>query len=196
MLAAIRDVTERREVEQRLRRQHDELIDAKQQLERIARFDSLTGLVNRREVISRLQGALKASTMPGTSQGVLFIDVDHFKEINDARGHAAGDAVLRTLAERISQCVRRGDTVGRLGGDEVLVLLPCVRRLSQITRVAEKIRARGSEPIDLGGETCHATLSIGATLTVPGESASDTLARADLAMYEAKRRGGNAVFSA
>lgn len=192
-LAAIRDITDRRNVEQQLRRQRDALVETQQKLERLARFDSLTGLVNRGEVMGRLKNALESSQAPNTGYGLLFCDVDRFKAINDTFGHSGGDIVLQTMADRIAKCVRHGDTVGRSGGDELLVLLPGLQNLDQAIRVADEIRERAAEPIHDQTRTFHATLSIGATLAAPGESASQALARADAAMYEAKRQGGNTV---
>ena len=195
VLAAIRDITDRRQYEQRLHRQHEALIEAKQEVERLARFDSLTGLVNRAEALSRLQAALDCSRSPDYL-GVLFCDVDRFKAINDTYGHSAGDAVLATLAERICQCVRHGDTVGRTGGDEMLVLLPGLHDIGEAAQIAEKIRKRAAEPIYQSGKTFSVTLSIGATLAISGEPVVETTARADAAMYEAKHRGGNTVTGA
>lgn len=193
VLAAIRDVTERREYEERLRRQNAELVETHGQLEQLARFDTLTGLVNRAEAMARLESALMDSRVPGAECGVLFCDVDRFKAINDTYGHTVGDVVLRTLAERICESVRSGDTVGRTGGDEILVLLPGLHSAEEATRIAEKIRDRAAEPIHHAGRTLDVGLSIGVTLAIRGESVVDTVARADEAMYEAKRRGGSAV---
>lgn len=193
VLAAIRDITFRHEHEERLRRKHEALIEAQRKLERLAHFDSLTGLVNRAEALSRLQAALDCSRSPGQRLGVLFCDVDRFKAVNDTFGHTVGDIVLATIAERICQCVRHGDTVGRTGGDEILVLLPGLHSLEEATQIAEKIRARAAEPIRHNGNTLTVSLSIGATLAVAGESVVDTSARADAAMYQAKHQGGNAV---
>ncbi len=193
VLAAIRDVTERHEHEQRLRRQHEELVDAQQELQRLARFDSLTGLANRAETLARLEGALRCARDPGPELGVLFCDIDHFKAVNDTWGHAVGDLVLSTLATRISECVRHGDTVGRTGGDEMLVLLPGLHGLDEAVRIAEKIQHRTAEAIHHCGNTFHVTVSIGATLAIPGETVSDMTARADAAMYQAKRSGGNTI---
>ncbi len=193
MLAAIRDITELHENEQQLRRQHEELIEAHRQLERLAHFDTLTGLVNRAEALARLETALTCSRSPGSDFGVLFCDVDRFKTINDTYGHVVGDVVLRTVAERICRCVRHGDTVGRTGGDEMLVLLPGLHNLDEAVRIAEKIRTRAAEPVHYNGRVFDVSLSIGATLAIPGESVVDTTARADSAMYEAKRRGGNST---
>ena len=173
----------------------DDQVEAERQLERLARFDSLTGLVNRAETLARLESGLTGSRTPGTQLGVLFCDIDRFKTINDTFGHGVGDAVLWTVAERISQCVRHGDTVGRTGGDEILVLLPGLHSLAEALQIAEKIQARTAEPIHHTGSTFHATLSIGVTLTMPGESETDLTTRADAAMYQAKRAGGNTVRS-
>ncbi|MGB1223324.1 MAG: diguanylate cyclase domain-containing protein, partial [Mycobacterium sp.] len=116
-----------------------------------------------------------------------------FKTINDTLGHGVGDTVLWTVAERISECVRHGDTVGRTGGDEMLVLLPGLHSLEEAIQIAEKIQARTAAPIEIAGSTFHATLSIGATLAVPGETVVDVTARADAAMYQSKHAGGNTV---
>ncbi|MGD9620454.1 MAG: diguanylate cyclase [Mycolicibacterium sp.] len=168
-------------------------IQAQRQLERLARFDALTGLTNRGETISRLESALADARSPGAELGVLFCDVDRFKAVNDTWGHNAGDVVLSTLADRIRGCVRHGDTVGRTGGDEILVLLPGLHSLDEAAHVAEKIRRSAAEPVRHCASTFNVTLSIGVTLAVQGEPASATTARADEAMYQAKRAGGNNV---
>lgn len=191
--ASIRDVTERREQENKLRRQHQELIEAKRELERLARLDTLTGLVSHAETITRLQAALVDRRLPGTRLGVLFCDVDRFKAINDTWGHPAGDFVLSTFGERIRDCVREDDTVGRVGGDEMLVLLPGVHSIEEVVAIGQKICRRVAEPMDHLGQTIQATLSIGATLARPGESVSDMTTRADAAMYMAKQAGRNTV---
>lgn len=171
----------------------DDQVEAQQRLDRLARFDTLTGLPNRAEVIGRLESALAQPRSPGSQLGILFCDVDHFKTINDTLGHAAGDAVLSTLAARIRQSVRKGDTVGRMGGDEIVVLLPGVHSLDEAARIGEEIRCRAAEPIQHAGETIQATLSIGATVACPGESAGIVTARADEAMYQAKQARRNMV---
>ena len=171
----------------------DDQVETQQRLDRLARFDTLTGLPNRAEVIGRLESALETPRSPGSDLGILFCDVDHFKTINDTLGHAAGDVVLATLAARITESIRQGDTVGRVGGDEMVVLLPGLHSLDEAARIAEKIRCRAAEPIHHDGQTIKATLSIGATLSVPGESATAVTARADEAMYQAKQGRRNAV---
>ncbi|OBG68091.1 MULTISPECIES: sensor domain-containing diguanylate cyclase [unclassified Mycobacterium] len=171
----------------------DEQVKAEQRLERLARFDTLTGLVNRAEALGRLAAALEEPQPAGTYVGVLFCDLDHFKEINDTWGHGIGDFVLATVAARIRGSVRRGDTVGRTGGDEILALLPGVRNIDELARIAEKIRCRAAEPIRVSGNTISATLSIGATLALPGDTVDAVTARADAAMYQAKFGERNTV---
>ncbi|WP_431239206.1 diguanylate cyclase domain-containing protein [Mycolicibacterium aichiense] len=171
----------------------DDQVEFERRLERLARFDELTGLVNRAEAIARLESALAALDGDGGSLGVLFCDVDGFKRINDEWGHAVGDIVLAALATRIRDCVRQGDTVGRTGGDEILILLPAVRDLDAVIEIAESIRHCAAEPIFHPGGIIHASLSIGATLAVPGETATTAAARADEAMYRAKETGRNTV---
>lgn len=171
----------------------DDQVEAEQRLERLARFDTLTGLVNRAEALDRLASALEEPQPTETHVGVLFCDVDRFKDINDTWGHGVGDFVLATLAARIRGSVRRGDTVGRTGGDEILVLLPGVRSIEELGHIAEKIRNRAADPIHVAGKTYSATLSIGATLAQPGDSVDTITARADAAMYQAKLGDRNTV---
>ncbi len=192
---AVRDITERREREHQLRRKHEALIETQEELKRLARIDTLTGLVNHAETIASLESALQDRRRPGSHLGVLFCDADRFKAINDTWGHPVGDVVLSTVAGRIRDCVRGGDTVGRMGGDEMLVLLPGVHDIDEVLDIAEKIRCRVAEPIHHLGQTICATVSIGATLAVSGESVSEMTTRADTAMYEAKQAGRNTVTS-
>lgn len=167
-------------------RMADDQVEAEQRLERMARFDTLTGLANRAETLGQLESALGESRPPGTYIGILFCDVDHFKDINDTWGHGIGDVVLATLASRIREGVRPGDTVGRAGGDEVLILLPDVHGFDEVVQIAEEIRRRAAEPIHVGENAIRATLSIGATIATPGEPVSSVTARADAAMYQEK----------
>lgn len=164
----------------------DEQVEAERRLERMARFDTLTGLANRAEAMGRLADALRQPQPAGSWVGVLFCDVDRFKDINDTWGHGVGDVVLATLAARIQQSVRRGDTVGRTGGDEILVVLPGVGGTEELAGIADKIRHRAAEPIPVSGNTLSVALSIGATLARPGESVGSVTARADASMYRAK----------
>lgn len=169
-----------------LRLVDDAQVEAEQRLEQLARFDALTGLANRAEALRRLESALEHPVTSDARLGVLFCDVDHFKDINDTWGHVVGDTVLITLAGRIGECVRHGDTVGRTGGDEILVLLPGIRDIEEADAIAAKIRCRAAQPIYVSGNTIRASLSIGATVALPGEPVSTITARADAAMYRAK----------
>jgi diguanylate cyclase (GGDEF)-like protein/PAS domain S-box-containing protein len=171
----------------------DDQVEFERRLEQLARFDVLTGLVNRAEALDRLASVLGGAKVDGQHIGILFCDVDGFKRINDTYGHVVGDIVLATLAARIREFMRHGDTVGRTGGDEILVLLPDVGGLDEVATVAESIRRGAAEPIEYPGGIINATLSIGATLAVPGEDATTATARADEAMYRAKETGRNTV---
>ncbi|WP_264992286.1 sensor domain-containing diguanylate cyclase, partial [Mycobacterium montefiorense] len=164
----------------------DDQVETEQRLERLARFDTLTGLANRAETMGRLESELQQQRPVGTYVGILFCDVDHFKDINDTWGHGVGDVVLATMAARIRDSVRRGDTVGRTGGDEMLVLLPGVHGIDEVGEIAEKMRRHAAEPIDVAGNAIRATLSIGATIALAGEPLSSVTARADAAMYQEK----------
>lgn len=159
-------------------------------LRELARFDSVTGLVNRGETMARLDAAL---TRTGARVGVLYCDIDHFKQINDTYGHAVGDAVLSTIAARMRECVHLQDTVGRIGGDELLILLPSIGSMQDAVDIGEQIRRRAAEPIHQFGLTVNTTLSIGATSSLPGEDSAAVTARADAAMYQVKQGGRNAV---
>lgn len=171
----------------------DDKVEAEQKLERLARFDTLTGLANRVETIVRLNAALTKPRSPGLRLGVLFCDIDNFKSVNDTWGHATGDVVLEKIADRVRDCVRAGDTVGRMGGDEIVVLLPGLHDIEEAARIAETIRLHAAEPIHCCGETFHVTLSIGVTLANADESADAVTARADTAMYQAKSDGRNRI---
>lgn len=173
----------------------DAMVQAEVELDRRARFDSLTGLLNRKEILQEIARVTSHHPRTGQHTAVLFCDIDRFKDINDTRGHAAGDEVLRVIAERTSQSVRKDDVVARIGGDELLVLLTGVHSLDEATAIAEKIRARAEEPVPVDGLDLVTTLSIGVTMSREGESTDDLVARADTAMYEAKERGRNRVIS-
>ncbi|MFM8705773.1 MAG: GGDEF domain-containing protein, partial [Planctomycetia bacterium] len=162
-------------------------------LERRARIDPLTGLCNRRELLERLAVAV-AGRKP--SLALLWCDIDGFKGINDSHGHAAGDAVLAALGERIRGCLRSADDMaGRISGDELIVVLQAVNSLDEATACAEELRRSAAEPIRAGDDMIEATLSIGVTLAGPDEGIDALLARADDAMYQAKEQGKNRVFT-
>ena len=168
----------------------NDLVRAEQELERRARIDTVTGLLNRHEAFERLTVRERRS---GTHTAVLFCDVDRFKDINDMRGHAAGDEVLRVVGERISSAIRRDDVAARIGGDELLVILSGVHDLDEALAVGESIRLAVAEPIMLADGSVTTSLSIGATIADADEDPDVLVARADEAMYDAKRSGRDRV---
>ncbi len=168
-------------------------------IHRLAYYDVLTGLPNRRLMTERLD-AMVASANAGRGLGaVLYIDLDNFKHVNDARGHATGDALLRHTAKSLGHVVRKGDTVARLGGDEFVVLLdglgtdPAAAQAAALS-VSDKIRAALADDVVIDDQNYHSTASIGVALpTRPGQSVADLLRDADLAMYHAKAAGRDGV---
>jgi diguanylate cyclase (GGDEF)-like protein/PAS domain S-box-containing protein len=158
----------------------------------IAQHDPLTRLPNRALLADRLSQAFAAAQRGGTKVGVLFLDLDHFKDVNDALGHHAGDALLREVARRLKGAVRAADTVARLGGDEFVVVLSDVRASSVVGGVAEKIARALARPFALGAREVTVTASIGVSV-YPDDAGSpeDVLRDADAAMYEVKQRGRN-----
>jgi diguanylate cyclase (GGDEF)-like protein/PAS domain S-box-containing protein len=172
----------------------DAQVAAEQQLEQSARTDELTQLLNRKEVLSRIETLGAQSRRTGHELAVLFCDLDRFKHINDTHGHAAGDEVLRTTARRLRETLRTSDDLAaRVGGDELLVVLHGVRNMDNAVALAEKLRAAAMEPIPTAKGPIVATLSIGVTLAHPDESTDTLVARADAAMYRAKHKGRNRV---
>lgn len=159
-----------------------------ERLKELAQQDALTGLPNRRLFRERLARVAGRARSRGRA-AVLFIDIDRFKEINDARGHAAGDALLQAVGARLRGCVRRTDLVARWAGDEFVVLLSPIAGPGGAARVARKILGVMRRPFSLGGRRSRATVSIGGCM-VDGRAAADLLvARADRAMYAVKKRG-------
>lgn len=178
-VAIFRDITEQRRMEQEVLRR--------------ASRDALTGLPNRTLLFDRLDQELRKASREGRLVALLFLDLDHFKEVNDRLGHKAGDELLRQAASRISQCVRKSDTVARLGGDEFAVLMGDLRDRDRVRVVADEIVRVLSEPFALGRHhSAGVTTSLGVAM-FPDDSivASDLLERADHAMYAAKRSGRN-----
>ena len=166
-----------------------QLESLQQELERKALYDSLTQLANRSLFHNRLEHALH-SRRPGIC--VLLLDIDEFKAINDSHGHHAGDELLRAVADRLRSCLREGDTAARLGGDEFALLLDRsggeVDAVTVAKRLLEDLEAR----VDVAGERVRVHVSIGIAIGAPGKDSPDEmLRRADVALYEAKRRGKN-----
>ena len=172
----------------------DAQVAAEQQLEHRARTDELTQLLNRKEVLSRIESLGAQCRRTGHQLAVLFCDIDRFKDINDEHGHAAGDEVLRTTANRLRETLRTSDDLAaRVGGDELLVVLHGVQDIDNAITIAEKLRAAAMEPISTVAGPIIATLSIGVTLARPEEPTQTLVSRADAAMYQAKHSGRNRV---
>ncbi|OAN52308.1 hypothetical protein A6A04_01030 [Paramagnetospirillum marisnigri] len=170
------DVTELRRKDEQIRHQ--------------AYHDSLTGLPNRALLGDRLEHAIEVAQREDSQVAVLFLDLDHFKVVNDSLGHQEGDRLLQQTAQRILDSVRRSDTVGRLGGDEFIVILSGVDAGSEVALVAEKIIAAIAQPFDLAGRPVHAGTSIGiAVFPQDGGTAETLMKNADTAMYQAKGAG-------
>ena len=174
------DITERRRAEEDLRALTAALT------ERAVR-DPLTGLANRALFEERLRGALSRDARSEGASGVLFLDLDGFKDVNDRFGHSVGDAVLRAVAERLTAGVRPADTVARLGGDEFVVLVEGATDVG-MSKLAERLREAVQQPLPVLGMTLHVGVSVGMAMATGG-SADPTglVSEADARMYEAKR---------
>jgi len=166
---------------------------AEEQLRHLAHNDVLTGLPNRVLFYDRLKQALAQAKRNRWTVGVMFIDIDRFKNVNDTLGHSVGDQLLQQVAERLVQAVRGDDTVGRLGGDEfALVLTGLATGAHDASLIAQKLMAAFKEPFALEGRSLYVTASIGVTLYPDDSTDQDTLIRnADTAMYRAKEIGRN-----
>jgi diguanylate cyclase (GGDEF)-like protein/PAS domain S-box-containing protein len=163
---------------------------ARARIHHLAHHDALTGLLNRNAFMERLD-ALMAGGRAGDARGaLLFIDLDHFKRVNDSLGHLAGDVLLQTLARRLASLLRASDIVARFGGDEFMVLLPGALPLADVQDVADKLLAALGAPVTLEGRAISVTPSVGIAL-YPAHAATpaDLVKHADAAMYEAKRDG-------
>jgi diguanylate cyclase (GGDEF)-like protein/PAS domain S-box-containing protein len=177
LVVVSRDITERKEMEAYVVQQ--------------SFHDSLTGLPNRLLLVDRLKQVTTHRKHPASPLAVLFLDLDHFKEVNDSIGHAAGDRLLQDVSERISSCVREADTVARVGGDEFVVMLVDLHELADAAVVADKIIAAVSASCQIEGSELHVTPSIGlAVFPSDGVDPDSLLRNADVAMYHAKREGG------
>jgi diguanylate cyclase (GGDEF)-like protein/PAS domain S-box-containing protein len=184
-LAVTRDITERKAADERIRV--------------LAFYDQLTGLPNRTLLLDRLKQMIGISHRNGIFGAMLFIDLDHFKTLNDTLGHDVGDMQLKQVALRLANCVRESDTVARVGGDEFVVILSGlsqneIEAATDTEEVATKILAALNQPYQLGAVSHSGSASIGATM-FQGQSTSidDLMRQADLAMYRAKDAGRNGV---
>jgi len=170
-----RDVTER--------------VEVAAQLEERAFHDELTGLPNRALLLDRLQDALHRASRHQRSVGVLFLDLDRFKVVNDSLGHSAGDDLLCEVARRLERSIRPGDTVARLGGDEFVVVIGDMLRHTDALVAAERVRRALAHPVNLGAEATVISTSIGISIAHGDESPDNLLRDADTAMYRAKDLG-------
>ncbi len=176
----------------RTRAEHERLKSSEERLYAQAHHDSLTGLPNQRLLADRMQQALTHAHRMENRAAILFLDLDRFKNVNDSLGHAMGDALLRTVAERLRALVREDDTVARLGGDEFVILLPEIRHDDDPRHVAEKIINELARPVVIGDQGVSVGVSVGIAF-YPDDAldAPGWLACADRAMYAAKDGGRN-----
>jgi len=185
IIGVILDITERKKTEQ--------------QIHQLAFYDALTQLPNRRLLMDRLRQAFAVGARNSQHGAIMFLDLDHFKTLNDTKGHEIGDLLLIEVAARLMVCVRDGDTVARLGGDEFVVVLETLKSdtqeaANQAERAAEKIQAALNQPFQIKGRTHHTTASIGIVMFKGHEDGEDDLLKfADIAMYQAKTAGRNAI---
>ena len=172
---SFRDITEQKQLED--------------DLSHLAFHDTLTGLANRALFRDRLNQAVARNERSSKYVAVLFVDLDHFKVINDSLGHATGDDLLKAVADRLRGCLRHSDTAARLGGDEFAVLIEEADSHEEITNLANRIMAELRRPLKLGAQQVSVTASIGITFGVEGNTSEQLLHNADLAMYLAKAQG-------
>lgn len=177
-IAIVRDITERKQAEQRL--------------VYLAQYDALTGLPTRMLFHDRATQALARADREEKLVAIMYLDLDHFKNINDSMGHHAGDELLKAVAKRITSCLRNVDTVSRMGGDEFTVILESIPHIDNATIMAEKIIDVMQEPFHLDGHEVHVTASIGITLyPMDDKDLANLVKDADQAMYRAKQAGRN-----
>ena len=170
-----------------------DLKEAENEVQKLAYFDNLTGLPNRLMLNDRLLHALDWAHRQDESLAVMFLDLDHFKVINDSLGHAAGDELLKSVAKRLTGCTRKSDTVARLGGDEFIILLPNIKHFGDVTNLANKVLHAISRPFRIKGREIYTSTSVGISFFPDDANDAEALIRnADLAMYQAKERGRNA----
>ena len=176
--AIFSDITERKKTEERIKN--------------LAYFDVLTGMPNRRLFTDRLQVAIANAHRHGHRLAIMFLDLDLFKRINDSLGHGIGDAMLCETANRVTKCVREGDTVSRLGGDEFVVLLPCFDEVEDVAKLAERVIGHVKQPFVVDEHELYVTTSVGiAIYPDDGVSVEALIKNADTAMYRAKDLGRN-----
>ncbi|MEO5333330.1 MAG: diguanylate cyclase [Magnetococcus sp. YQC-5] len=161
-------------------------------LKQLADHDELTGLPNRRQILRRLHQDLALAIRENRTMVIMMMDLDHFKQVNDIQGHQAGDALLVEVAQRMKKILRISDTVGRLGGDEFIALLPIIRHADDVSIVADKLINTVSKPYMIHGQECRIGISIGISIyPLHGAEVDLLLQRADIALYAIKENGRN-----
>ena len=175
---------------------HNALISAREELRIQATYDQLTGLFNRRAIMDMFNREISRASRETSPIGVLMVDVDHFKKINDNYGHPAGDIVLKEAANRMKDSVRTYDSVGRFGGEEFLVILPKCG-MNEVMIVAERLKKSiSNQNFDLNNESIKVTISIGATNIIPDSIKIDQdfiIQLVDTALYKAKKNGRDRI---
>ncbi len=178
--------------EQALRDSKMNLENAVQELQYLANYDSLTELPNRALCMDRITSALIRAARENRKVAIIFLDLDHFKEINDSLGHAVGDTLLKTASQRLLSCLRRGDTLARLGGDEFVIVLEDLHDDLNVVSVMQKIIEAFAAPFTMGEYTVTTTVSLGACVyPIDGNDVQTLMRNADAAMYRAKEIGRN-----
>jgi PAS domain S-box/diguanylate cyclase (GGDEF) domain len=173
-------------------REINEMRETEAALQHLATHDTLTDLPNRFLMIDRLGQLLARAERSGTAFAVLYLDIDHFKDVNDSHGHELGDLLLQAVAKRLTKSLRQGDTVARIGGDEFVIILETVREIRAADAVGLKVQRALAKSFTLQRHRVKATVSIGISFYPENGGDVDTLLRAaDYAMYLAKREGGN-----
>jgi diguanylate cyclase len=182
----------------RLRREVVELRREAAEARYYAYHDALTGLPNRALLVDRLEQAIVRAERQQKRVGLLFLDLDGFKSVNDRFGHGAGDQLLQQVAARLKASVRACDTACRYGGDEFVIMLPDVQRTADVNLIAHLIRDRIAAPYTIDSTVLAVTASVGVAIfdTADGQACSDMLRQADEAMYRAKRRRCSSARSA
>lgn len=166
------------------------LKNAEEQIRKLADQDALTQLPNLRCTKSRLERALLHSRRYGGRIALIFVDLDGFKPVNDQHGHDAGDTVLKEVAKRLMSATRECDTVGRIGGDEFLIVLTEVAKTSDVDIVADRVMQAVAQPISVEDAVVHVSASLGGAISErDGDDAKSLIKAADKAMYQAKRNG-------
>jgi diguanylate cyclase (GGDEF)-like protein len=166
--------------------------EAEQKLARLAHYDALSNVPNRILFRDRLQRAIERARRGHQNVALLFLDLDGFKQVNDTFGHDAGDELIKTVASRLTACVRKSDSVARIGGDEFTLILEEIEGTADIVNVAKKVIDIVSRPVAIGGQQIFVGCSIGiAAYPEGGEDVDTLLKHADMAMYQAKSLRGS-----